>query len=102
MFPLGCSSLNELRLDLFYHHDQQGRKTNYGTVQLQPRASVPCGVGGSFGSPHADPFPPRHRLWWCICLWVCVVNRSGSSCELNITKSPFLATPTEGMNDYIY
>lgn len=45
---------------------------------------------------------PRHRLWWCICLWVCMVNRSGSLRELNITKSPFLATPTEDMNDYIY
>lgn len=47
---------------------------------------------------------PPPCLWWCICLWGCMVNRTGSFCGLNITRSLFLplVTTTKDMKDYVY
>lgn len=47
---------------------------------------------------------PPPCLWQRICLWGCMVNRTGSFCGLNITRSPFLplVTTTKDIKDYVY
>lgn len=98
MLPLGCWSLKWMDF-FFIMIGKLGRLIMAQiTCRLRPVLLVVVVIVLAAHTPRPC------LLWQYICLWGCTVNRTGSFCGLNITRSPFLplVTTTKTWRIYVY